>query len=70
MPEEMDDNGQKQTEPPPPKGSLAGTPHSGDRPDSLWVYFATLVLLYHRSCRMIAESGTPARVRPTRLTWL
>ena len=34
------------------------------------MYFAAPALLYHRSCRMIAESGTPTRVRPTRPAWL
>ena len=40
------------------------------RADSPRVYFATMALLYHRPGHMIAESGTPARVRPTRPTWL
>ena len=34
------------------------------------MYFATMALLYHRPGHMIAESGTPARVRPTRSRWL
>ena len=53
-----------------PKGSLAHTPHSShqaDSPaDSPLEYLATMVPLYHRPYRMIAESGTSARVRPTR----
>ena len=52
-----------------PKGSLAHTPHSthqADSPaDSPLEYPATTVPLYHRPYRMIAESGTSARVRPT-----
>ena len=43
-----------------PKGSLAHTPHSSQRADSPRVYFATMALLYHRPCLMIAESGAPA----------
>ena len=53
-----------------PKGSLAHTPHSSQRADSPRVYSATMVLLDHPPCHMIAESGTPARVRPTGSTWL
>ena len=57
-----------------PKVSLAHTPHSShqaDSPaDSPREYSATMVPLYHRPYRMIAESGTPARVRPTRPPWL
>ena len=45
-----------------PKGLLAQTPHSSHRvaspADSRRVHFAILVLLYHRPCHMIAESGT------------
>ena len=53
-----------------PKGSLAHTPHSSQRADSPRVYFATMALLYHRPCHMIAESGAPARARATRPSWL
>ena len=31
------------------------------------MYFTTMALLHHRPCRMIHESGTSTRVRPT---WL
>ena len=55
---------------PLPRGSLAHTPHSSHREDSPRLYFAAMVLLYHQPCRMTAESGTPARVRPTRPAWL
>ena len=44
-----------------PKGSLAHTPHSIQRADSPRVYFATMALLYHRPCHMIAEPGAPAQ---------
>ena len=54
------------------KGSLAHTPHS-----SHWGCARGLalgVLCYHcaahRPCHMTTESGTPARVRPTRPPWL
>ena len=53
-----------------PKGSLAHTSHSSHRAASRRVYCATLVLTYHRPCRMIAESGTPARARAIRPPWL
>ena len=57
-----------------PVGSLAHTPHSSHRADSPAtsprVYFATMVLLYHRPCCMIAESGMRARVGLTRPPWL
>ena len=53
-----------------PEGSPAHTPHSSHRADSPRVYFAAIVLLHHRPCRMTAESGAPARVRPTRRPWL
>ena len=57
-----------------PVGSLAHTPSSSHRADSPAtsprVYFATMVLLYHRPCRMIAESGMRARVGLTRPPWL
>ena len=43
-----------------PKGSLAHSPHSSHRADSPRVYFATMVLLYHRPCHMTAKSGTSA----------
>ena len=54
-------------EPPVPVSSTepAHSPHSSRR-----VYIATMVLLYHRPCNMIAESGTPALVRLTRSRWL
>ena len=48
----------------------AHAPHSSHRADSPRVYVAALTLLYHRPRLMIAESGTPARVRPTGSTWL
>ena len=38
--------------------------------DSPRVYFAAMVLLYHRPRRMIAEPGAPVRVRPTKSPWL
>ena len=44
-----------------PKGSLAHTPHSSQRADSPRVYFATMVLLYHRPCHITAKSGTSAQ---------
>ncbi len=40
------------------------------RADSPRVYFAAMVLLYHRPRRMIAEPGAPVRVRPTKSPWL
>ena len=55
------------------KGQLAHTPHSSHRAawsaDSPQVYFAVPALLYHRPCRVIAESAALARARPTRLLW-
>ena len=41
-----------------PEGSPAHTSHSSDWADSPEVYFADMVLLYHRHCHMIAESRT------------
>ena len=34
------------------------------------VYFATMVLLDHRACRMVAESGGLAQASPSRRSWL
>ena len=53
-----------------PVGSLAHSPHSSHRAASPQMYITTMVLLHHRPCRMIAESGTPARARATRPAWL
>ena len=59
---------------PPPQRLLPHTTHFGHRADSpvdsSRVHFATLALQHHRPCRMTAESGTPARVNPTRPAWL
>ena len=59
---------------PPLQKIPAHTSHFGhwaDSPvDSSRVHFATLALQHHRPCRMTAESGTPARVKPTRAAWL
>ena len=52
-----------------PEGPPAHTPHSNHREDSPRVFIAPLPLLCHRARRMIAESGAPARARPTRLRW-
>ena len=38
--------------------------HFSQRADSPRVYCATLTLLYHWPCRMIAESGTPTPATP------
>ena len=53
-----------------PKGSLAHSPHSSHRAASPQMYITTMVLLHQRPCRMIAESGTPARAKATRPPWL
>ena len=37
---------------------------------TLWQPALLTELLDRPPCRMIAESGTPARVRPTGLAWL
>ena len=50
---------------PGPSTEPAHSPHSSPR-----VYIATILLLHHRPCHMIAESGTPALVRLTRSRWL
>ena len=34
------------------------------------VYFAAMTLLDHRICRMVTESGAPARASPSRRPWL
>ena len=52
-----------------PEGTPAHTPHSNRREDSPRVFIAPLPLLCHRARRMIAESGAPARARPTRPRW-
>ena len=56
------------------KGLLAHTTHFSHRANShrelVPVCFATIVLLDHWPCLMIAESGAPARVKSTRLAWL
>ena len=55
---------------PPLQKIPAHTSHFGHRAgspvDSSRVHFATLALQHHRPCRMTAEPGTPARVKPTR----
>ena len=53
----------------PPRRNAVQTPHSGNRAASDRVCFATMALLDHQACRMIGESGTPVRVRPTRSLW-
>ena len=54
-----------------PKGWLAHTPHSSHRAaapaDSPQVYLATMALLNHRPCGMIAESGMSAPATPRSL---
>ena len=47
-----------------PVGSPTNTLHSCHRANSPLVYFTTTVLLYHRSCCMIAECGTSAPATP------
>ena len=66
MPEEMDDNGQKKTKPPPPQRVAGSYPSFRRSAGLVWVNFATMVLLDRPPCRMIAESGAPAQVRPGR----
>ena len=56
MPEEMDDNGQKKTKPPPPQRVAGSYPSFRRSAGLVWVNFATMALLDHRACRMIAES--------------
>ena len=53
-----------------PVGSLAHIPHFSHRAESPRVDLATMMLLGQRPCRMIAESGAPARVRAIRPAWL
>ena len=60
MPEEMDDNGQKKTKPPPPQRVAGSYPSFRRSAGLVWVNSATMVLPYRRPCRMIAESGRPA----------
>ena len=70
MSEEMDDNGQKKTKPPPPQ-RVAGSYPSFQPPTGGTRRLATGVPGHHGvtslpPCPMIAESGTSARVKLTR----
>ena len=53
-----------------PKGIAGSYPSFQPPGGSPRVDLATMVLLDQRPCRMIAESGAPARARATRPTWL
>ena len=46
--------------------------HRRDAPSEVpqQVYFAAPAMLYHRPCRMVTESGAPARASPSRRPWL
>ena len=70
MPEEMDDNGQKKKKTKPPQRVAGSYPSFRRSAGLVWVNFATMVLLDRPPCRMIAESGSLARIRPTQSTWL